>query len=239
MKLFGYEIRDELPNIFSNKKIIVNTINPHSYCVAKSDSIFRKSLLDSDYLIPDGIGIVLATKFIYGKRIKKISGFDLHKFTLEIAEKSSAKVFYLGATENTLLKIKSKVNFEYPNIQVGSFSPPFKPSFTKEENQLMLDKINSFNTDVLFVGMTAPKQEKWIQENKDKLNVKFISGIGAVFDFYAGTVERPSKFWIDLGLEWLPRLIGEPRRLWKRNFISTPEFIFDVIKLKLLGTSNK
>ncbi len=96
----------------------------------------------------------------------------------------------------------------------------------------LLNLINDFSPDVLFVGMTAPKQEKWLHEFKDRLNFDVASSIGAVFDFYVGTVKRPSKIWIKLHLEWLPRLLKEPKRLWRRNFISTPLFFFEILKFK-------
>ena len=97
----------------------------------------------------------------------------------------------------------------------------------------MVEAVNAFQPDYLFVGMTAPKQEKWVYENRNKLNATLICSIGAVFDFYAGTVQRSSQFWISLGLEWFPRLLREPKRLWRRNFISTPRFIIDVLGMKL------
>jgi N-acetylglucosaminyldiphosphoundecaprenol N-acetyl-beta-D-mannosaminyltransferase len=97
----------------------------------------------------------------------------------------------------------------------------------------MIDAINQSKSDVLFVGMTAPKQEKWVYENRDLINTPVICSIGAVFDFYAGTVKRPSKFWISIGLEWLPRLLKEPRRLWRRTLISTPLFVWFVLLEKL------
>ena len=89
----------------------------------------------------------------------------------------------------------------------------------------MISAVNSFAPDALFVGMTAPKQEKWVHEHRDRLNAPLICPVGAVFDFYAGTVRRSGEFWIRMGLEWLPRLIREPKRLWRRNFISTPLFL--------------
>ena len=85
---------------------------------------------------------------------------------------------------------------------------------------------------MLFIAMTAPKQEKWLNKHRDHIDVNIICSIGAVFDFYAGTVERSSQFWIDNHLEWLPRLFMEPERLWKRNFISTPLFLWDILIYK-------
>jgi N-acetylglucosaminyldiphosphoundecaprenol N-acetyl-beta-D-mannosaminyltransferase len=101
----------------------------------------------------------------------------------------------------------------------------------------MYDKVNEQKTDVLFVGMTAPKQEKWVNEYKNLLDAKTICSIGAVFDFYAGNIKRSSPFWISLGLEWLPRFLKEPRRLFYRNFVSTPNFILEVFWLKFFKLS--
>lgn len=219
--------------IDKSRKQVINTINPHSYITAKYDRAFKKALHDSNTLLPDGSGIVLATKQIYKKKIKKIAGSDLHIYLLKELEKIGGSVFYMGASQDTLNKIHKRIAKEYPHIKVGSYSPPYKALFSSEDNDKIVSKINEFNPDVLFIGMTAPKQEKWLHEHKDILNFKIASSIGAVFDFYAGTVIRPSKFWINLHLEWLPRLIKEPKRLWKRNFISTPLFLEDIILYKL------
>jgi len=214
------------------KKSIINTINPHSYCEAKKDRVFAEALLSSDVLLPDGSGIVLATKILTGKKINKIAGADIHQYLLKQAHLKSQKVFYLGASINTLQLIEKRIEKEFPNIQVASYSPPYKSAFSKDETNSMLKAINSFQPDILFVGMTAPKQEKWVYQNKEVIEANTIVSIGAVFDFYAGTVKRSSKFWIQLGLEWLPRLLRDPKRLWKRNFVSTPLFLLDILKVK-------
>jgi len=234
MEIMNYEVFiDELNTIDLKTKKVINTINPHSYVTAKSDKYFNEALNDSDILIPDGSGIVLAAKQIYGKNIKKIAGTDLHTFLLEKMNQQSGKIFYMGASQNTLDKIESKLQAEYPNITFTSYSPPFKPEFSDEDNSIIIEKINTFSPDVLFIGMTAPKQEKWLHQHKDNLNFKVASSIGAVFDFYAGTVERPSQFWLNLHLEWFPRLLKEPKRLWKRNFVSTPLFLIDILLFKI------
>jgi N-acetylglucosaminyldiphosphoundecaprenol N-acetyl-beta-D-mannosaminyltransferase len=217
----------------SNK--IINTINPHSYCVANKDLDFKEALKNSDILLPDGIGIVWAEKFLNGNDIKKIAGYDLFLFLMNKLNNESGSVFFLGASVETLEKIKSKSLQDYPNLTFGSFSPPYKFKFSEKDSKIMCDKVTLFNPDVLFVGMTAPKQEKWVHLYKNKLNANIICSIGAVFDFYAGSVKRSSDIWISLGLEWLPRLIKEPRRLFYRNFVSTPKFIVDVLLIKIFG----
>lgn len=225
----------DLKNIDLNKKTIINTINPHSYCVSKTDAVFQNALLKSDILLPDGSGIVMAANFLTKKNIKKIAGADIHKFLLEDADKNGKKVFYLGAAPKTLQLIETRIKKEYPNIKVGSYSPPYKSKFSKVDSTIMVNEVNKFNPDILFVGMTAPKQEKWVTSHKDKLNATITVSIGAVFDFYAGTVKRSHPFWINLGLEWLPRLLREPKRLWYRNFVSTPLFIWYMLKTKLVN----
>lgn len=213
-----------------SEKTIVNTINPHSYITAKEDKLFQKALQNSDILLPDGIGVIWAIKRHYGIITEKIAGADLHQMILEKVNDLHGRVFYLGAAQKTLNRIERRIKKEFPNIETDSYSPPFKENFSDEENQEMVRRINEFAPDVLFVGMTAPKQEKWIESNKHSLNSKVISGIGAVFDFFAGTRKRPPRWMINYKLEWLGRLLKEPRRMWRRNFISTPLFILDILK---------
>jgi N-acetylglucosaminyldiphosphoundecaprenol N-acetyl-beta-D-mannosaminyltransferase len=234
--LLGYSIhKKKLDSIDFESNKIINTINPHSYCVANKDLDFKRALKNSDILLPDGIGIVWAEKFLNGNSIKKIAGYDLFLFLMNKLNNEYGSVFFLGASEETLEKIKSKTSQEYPNITFGSYSPPYKVAFSNKDSKIMCDEVNVFNPDVLFVGMTAPKQEKWTYEFKNHLEAKNICAIGAVFDFYAGNVNRSSVFWINLGLEWLPRLIKEPRRLFYRNFVSTPKFILQVLSIKIFG----
>jgi len=219
-----------------DKSTVINTINPHSFCVAEKDKTFKESLENSDVLLPDGIGIVWATWFIHNKRIKRKPGFQVFQYLLAKLNAQTAqakKVFFLGSTDDTLIKIRDKLKNEYPSLDIETFSPPFREVFSEEENTKILDLIKEFNPAILFVGMTAPRQEKWVYKNKDRIQAQVICSIGAVFDFYAGTVKRPSEFWIGFGLEWFARFVREPKRLWKRNLISTPHFVYKIVKYKL------
>ena len=130
--------------------------------------------------------------------------------------------------------LAARLRVDFPPIAVsGTYSPPFKDVFTADDTAVMIEAINRSEADVLWVGMTAPKQEKWIWRNRDKLNVRLAGAVGAVFDFYAGTKKRSSEFWQQRGLEWLPRLLKEPRRLWEMNLKSTPIFLSWVAREKL------
>jgi N-acetylglucosaminyldiphosphoundecaprenol N-acetyl-beta-D-mannosaminyltransferase len=230
-EVYGSEL-DEI-DINTNGAVVINTINAYSYVVAKKDPLFRKALQSSAVLVPDGFPIVVAAKFLKGKKIKKIAGADVFFHFCEKMNREKGKCFFMGSSEKTLERIRNRLNTEYPNILSGFYSPPFKKEFSEEENSEILTNINAFAPDVLFVGMTAPKQEKWVHQFNSKINARIIASIGAVFDFYAGTVERPSKFWIKLNLEWFIRLLKEPKRLWKRYLIHSPIFFFDMLLAKV------
>jgi N-acetylglucosaminyldiphosphoundecaprenol N-acetyl-beta-D-mannosaminyltransferase len=213
-------------------------MNPHSYVVALSDLMFTKALKKADWLIPDGSGLVLASKILGGRLNERVTGSDIFKGVIEaLNRKGGYSVFFMGATEDTLLEIRRRMALQYPRVRVaGTYSPPFKPEYTFEENLTMIKIINESNADVLWVGLTAPKQEKWIYENSEKLNVKFAAAIGAVFDFYTERVKRSHPLFQKCGLEWLPRLIQEPRRLWRRMFVSAPIFLWHVCKARIRKT---
>jgi len=214
---------------------IINTINPHSYCIAKKDKEFENALKSSDILLPDGIGIVWAEKVLNKNKINKIAGFDLFQYLMCQLNETHGSCFFLGASEDTLKLIHKNASMDFPNVVVKSYSPPYKEKFNEVDSQLMCNKISTIKPDVLFVGMTAPKQEKWVYNNEKNIDASIICSIGAVFDFYAGNIKRSSTFWINLGLEWLPRLLKEPKRLFKRNFVSTPKFVLEVLSQKLFG----
>lgn len=220
-KIFG----GNLSLIVPDKQLVINTINQYSFCVAENDSDFKSALLGSDILLPDGIGVVWSNFFINRKIIQKIAGADLHSYLLTKINQESGKCFYLGSSDEVLKKIKERMLIEYPHIELEMYSPPFAIEFSEADSQNMIQKINLFSPDVLFVGMTAPKQEKWVFHNKTFLNVKIICSIGAVFDFYAGTIKRPNEIMIGLGLEWFGRFLKQPNRMWKRYFYFGPVFL--------------
>lgn len=210
--------------------------NPHSIAEADSDPVFKEALKNADLITPDGVGIVIASKMLGGNIRGRVTGSDIFAgLNAALNERGGYSVFFLGSTEETLGKIRDKMAQEFRNIKaVGIYSPPFKPEFDAVDNRLMIEAINDFRPDVLWVGMTAPKQEKWIYQNEDRLDVKFIGAIGAVFDFFTGNVKRSHPIFLNTGLEWLPRLLREPRRLWQRSLISGPKFLFRVIWTRLI-----
>ncbi len=228
-----------LADLPTSQKLLVSCLNQYTYCIAEEDVQFKEALLNSEVLLPDGIGIVAAVKFLNGKRIKKIAGADLHLYLLQQLNAAGGRCFYLGSAEATLQKIKERLSLEFPAVKVGFYAPPHAAQFSEAESTAMVDAVNSFNPDVLFIGMTAPKQEKWAHAHKERLNARAICCIGAVFDFYAGTVERPHPFMISIGLEWFGRLLSEPKRLWRRYLYYGPIFLWLLFKEKKSSRSRK
>ncbi|MFN8248992.1 MAG: WecB/TagA/CpsF family glycosyltransferase [Ferruginibacter sp.] len=223
-------------NVFSSRldvldpsinKLLINTFSPNSYGLALNDKKFETALKHTDVLVLDGVGIAFGSVLLNGKNIKKISGQDCFDYYMAEANKRNWKVYFLGSTEQTLQKIKDRAKQEFPNVITGSYSPPYRPEFTDEDNTAMVNAINAFKPDVLFVGLTAPKQEKWAYEHRDKVNARIISTIGNVFDWYAGNSKRPAKIWINLRLEWLVRIFLRPE-IFKRNTGNQMMFLRDL-----------
>lgn len=218
-------------------KLLINTINAHSYNTAKKDSAFAEALMKGDILIPDGISIVNACRVlnVSNKPTERVTGWDLFVFEMSRLNTQSAgkrsKVLFMGSNENVLSYIVKNAAEQYPNLDIITFSPPYKREFSEEENDEMVKVVNETNPDLMWIGMTAPKQEKWAYSNWDKLNIHcHVGTVGAVFDFFAGTVTRAPLKWQEYGLEWMYRLVSEPRRMWRRYLIGNIRFMLYVIK---------
>lgn len=229
LNVLGYDVFSGRLDIIqsTNPKLLINTMSPNSYGLALKDELFERALKGSDILVLDGVGIALGSILLNGKNIKKIAGQDCFDYLMDLANKKSWKVFFLGSTEKTLEKMKNRALKEYPHIQIGYFSPPFKPEFDQEDNSMMVSNINDFQPDLLFVGLTAPKQEKWAYKHKDQVNAGIISTVGNVFDWYAGNSKRPAKIWIKLRLEWLVRIFLRPE-IFRRNTKNQLMFLRDL-----------
>lgn len=230
--------KEELTKI-PQGKVLINTINAHSYNTAQKDSLFAEALENGDVLIPDGASIVMACKWLKAKSQPKerIAGWDLFEFEMNLLNQTGGKCFFMGSSEKVLSLIKEKMKRVYPNIEVNTYSPPYKPIFNDEDNKKIINAINQANPDLLWIGMTAPKQEKWTYSHWNELNINcHVGNIGAVFDFFAGTSKRAPIWWQNHSLEWLYRLIKEPRRMWKRYIIGNTLFIFNIFKEKVSKT---
>lgn len=236
------ESKDQLKHI-PEGKVLINTIYAYSYVVAQRDDFFAKALVNCDYLMPDGASIVMACRWLKAKSQPKerIAGWDLFAFEMQRLEgrgkmddERRLRVMFLGSSEKVLGLIRKRASVDYPNLEVVTYSPPYKQQFSDEDNQVMIQAINTTKPDLLWIGMTAPKQEKWAYQHWDELDINCHCGtIGAVFDFYAGTSKRAPLWWQVHSLEWLFRLLMEPRRLWRRYLIGNPLFLWNIMKEKM------
>jgi N-acetylglucosaminyldiphosphoundecaprenol N-acetyl-beta-D-mannosaminyltransferase len=215
-------------------KLLINTINANAYVTACQNNSFQTALSKSNILLPDGISIVMAMKLLTGKKYKKIAGNDLFTWEMQRLERTHGTCFFLGSSNQILHKIAKRCKVEYPNITVSHYSPPYKPAFSKEDTEAMIAAVNKVSPDVLFIGMTAPKQEEWAAENFEKVKAQHVCSIGAVFDFYAGTINRAPLWIINLGFEWLYRFMQEPKRMWRRYLVGNTTFIALIVKEKWL-----
>ena len=223
-------------------KLLINTINAHSFNTAKKDKPFAEALTNGDALIPDGVSIVKACRWIKAKSQPKerIAGWDLFSFEMDKLERESVKcemlkktVMFMGSSQRVLDLIVKRAAEVYPHLKVVTYSPPYKPEFSDEDNKAIIDAINAANPDLLWIGMTAPKQEKWTYSHWEELDIHcHVGTIGAVFDFFAGTVERAPMWWQRHGLEWLYRLLMEPKRMWRRYIIGNALFLWNMLKEK-------
>ena len=265
----------ELPAL-PEGKLLINTINAHSYNTARKDSLFAEALMNGDVLIPDGVSIVKACRWIKAKSLPKerIAGRDLFEFEMNKLEECgmnnssldnsqsasadhsklkiqnscsgkrlyepSAKfrerpltVMFMGSSQKVLDLIVKRAAEVYPHLKIVTYSPPYKPELSEEDNKAIVEAINAADPDLLWIGMTAPKQEKWTYSHWNELNIHcHVGTIGAVFDFFAGTVERAPMWWQRHGLEWLYRLLKEPKRMWRRYIIGNTLFLWNMLKEK-------
>ncbi len=213
----------------------LSCLNPHSYVMATREPQFESALRSADWLVPDGVGIVLASRVLGGSIRERVTGTDifvgLHNY---FQLTGGATVFLLGSTDENLYRIRSKMEHQWPAVRVvGTYSPPFKAEFSDSDIDCMLLRVNEVQPDVLWVGISAPKQEKLLHHAIGRLNVRFAAAIGAAFDFYSGRVRRSHPHFQRFGLEWLPRLMREPSRVGHRTFVSAPIFLWHVLRARI------
>ena len=160
------------------------------------------------------------------------TGLDAFYSIMQEASRKEKSIFH-GGSEECIRRILVKVKLDFPGVSaVDGISPPYCDVFDEKTNSAMISHINEFQPDIIWIGLTAPKQEKWIFDNLSNLPNAIVGPIGAVFDYYAGTTKLAPIFVRKMGLEWLYRLIGEPKRVWRRTLKSAPLFILDILTSK-------
>lgn len=206
-------------------------VNPHSVMTARRDPEFAAALRDCELCTADGVGIVLASRILGGRIRERVCGPDLfEQLCAKLnAERPGTRMFFLGATEETLAALVARFTREFPRLVVaGTLAPPFRAVFTAEDDAAMIAAVNAAKADILWIGLGAPKQEKLAHRIRDRVNVRLIGPVGGVFDFYTGRVKLPPRWMQRAGLIWLYRFCQQPRRLLRRN-LDSPLFLAHVV----------
>lgn len=227
-KILGVKINSPDPNeliekinlfLDEDKSHYIVTTNPEFIIEATKDNEFKKILNEADLSLADGFGIKLVS-WLKGKNIKRISGVDLMLRICQIAEQKNSSIFLLGSLEDTAERAALKLVEKFNNLNIVGAEEGIKFKIQNldyiKKNEELLKRINKVKPDIIFVAFGAPKQEKWIYENKAKIpSLKLAMGVGGTFDFIAKKIKRAPKIWRLAGLEWLWRLIMQPWRLFR------------------------
>lgn len=203
--------------------------NVHVVITASQDKEVRRIVNGADMATPDGMPVAWVLRWLGFLGQERISGPDLVLRVCRAAAEKRVGVFFYGSTPDTLEKLKANLKIRFPELGIaGAYSPPFR-ALTSEEDQEVIELINSSVAGIVFVGLGCPKQEMWMAEHKGKINAVML-GVGAAFDFHAGTIKRAPKWMRQAGIEWFHRFLQEPRRLWKRYAVTNSLFIWLILK---------
>jgi N-acetylglucosaminyldiphosphoundecaprenol N-acetyl-beta-D-mannosaminyltransferase len=214
--------------------------NPHSLEIARQDALLHEAIMSADLVTPDGAGIVLASRLLEGRIPERVCGPDLFpQFCAYLnSKRPGTRMFFLGSTEDNLGMLEQRFRADYPALDLrGSLSPPFRAEFSAAEDDALIDQVNASNAEILWLGLGAPKQEKWAHRHRDRLQVDLIGPIGGAFDWYTGRIALPPLWMQRAGLQWLHRLAQEPGRLWRRN-LDSPIFLGRVLAQRF-GSSRR
>jgi N-acetylglucosaminyldiphosphoundecaprenol N-acetyl-beta-D-mannosaminyltransferase len=208
-----------------NQSRYVCVSNVHM-CIETYDSdVFRSVVNNADIVVPDGKPLVIGSRLLGGEESQQVRGADLTRALLELSNEQSLSIGFYGGSEQALNGIRDVIALRYPNAELNCLiSPPYREISEKEDNEY-IESINESGVNILFVGLGCPKQEIWMANHKGKVDSVMI-GVGAVFDFLSGTKREAPKWIQEIGLEWLFRLLSEPKRLWKRYLIYNPRFVW-------------
>lgn len=221
---------DELiPKLFNNidakKKSLIVAINPEKLMKAKDDPALKALLNRAEFQIPDGIGVIIASKIQKGNITSRVTGVDMMDRIVREAARTSKSIFLYGAKPGVAEAAAAKLIDTYPDLKVAGTQDGYEKDTSK-----VIAKINAAQPDILFVAMGSPKQELWIEEHRDNLHPILYQGVGGSFDVLAGNIKRAPAAFQKAGAEWLYRLLLEPSRI-KRQ-MNLPKFLFEIIRSK-------
>jgi len=198
----------------------------HSLTVALDDPEMKAALRGASLVVPDGMPVVWAANMMGARLRERVYGPEImQRYSERCAERGHRVWLYGGRDQGSLAQLALSLRRHHTGINiVGGYSPPFRP-MTEEEEDALVEQINSARPDVLWAGIGVPKQEKWMARMRDRLDVPVMCAVGAAFDFHAGRVSQAPRWMQQRGLEWIYRLAQEPRRLLPRYLYSNPRFV--------------
>ncbi len=219
-----------IENALIRKSFGVTSLAVHGLITAKQKIEVKEAVYKINIVTPDGQPIRWALNFFYDLKLKtRVSGPDLVIKVLEKANELGLNIFLYGSTKETLIKLSKFVETKFPNVKiVGLHEDRFREASPEEDLQ-DIKKINDSNAHIVFIGRGCPRQEIWVANHLDKINASMLA-VGAAFDFHAGILKKAPQWMENSGLEWLYRLMQEPKRLWKRYLITNTLFIFYILK---------
>jgi N-acetylglucosaminyldiphosphoundecaprenol N-acetyl-beta-D-mannosaminyltransferase len=211
--------------VAARDKAYLSAAAVHLVMVAQEDAATRDAVDDATLIVPDGQPLVWALRSL-GHEASRVYGPDLMAQYCERSAQTGTRMYLYGSrSQGALVELALRLRRQHPGLQiVGGYSPPFRP-LTEDEQQWVVDDINRTKADVVWVGIGQPKQEVWMRDMRDRLDAPMLVGVGAAFDFHAGLVPQAPAWMQSLGLEWVFRLLQEPRRLWRRYARYNPRFL--------------
>jgi N-acetylglucosaminyldiphosphoundecaprenol N-acetyl-beta-D-mannosaminyltransferase len=209
-----------------NSARTVMTINAALLVMMRDNQALARANRAGDLVVADGLPVVWASRIVGTPLVERVAGIDLMQNLLARGDREKLRFYFLGAKQEVLENLLTLCSKTYPNLVIsGTYHGYFNQNNTAE----LVDKIRRSNTDILFIGMPSPFKEIWGQRNRDELGVSVIIGVGGSFDVIAGYVKRSPKWMQKAGLEWLWRLMMEPRKLWKRYLVYNTRFIYNLV----------
>lgn len=233
-EVLGVQVNTEnydqlIPKVFQNiedkKKSLVVAINPEKLMKAKDDPALKSLLNRAEFQIPDGIGVILASKLKKGKITSRVTGVDMMDRIVREAARTGHAIFLYGARPGVAVAAAAKLQETYPSIKIAGTQDGYEPDPEK-----VISMVNEAQPSILFVAMGSPKQELWIEQYRDQLHPTLFQGVGGSFDVLAGNVKRAPAVFQKFGAEWLYRLLKEPSRL-KRQ-MDLPRFLLEILTRK-------
>ena len=217
----------------NGERYYVTITNPHSVMLCRDDEQMQKATRSAALTLPDGIGIILAAKILGYSHSGRVTGPDLMLKCCDKGRERNYRHFFYGGAESVADKLAEKLSKKYHGLKVvGTYCPPFR-KLTKDEDKHVVDMINVARPDILWVGLGAPKQEKWMFDHLGKIKATAMIGVGAAFDFHSGNVKRAPVWMQTCHIEWVYRFALDPRRMWQRYLVNSPIFLAKVVAQRI------